>query len=163
MNLDFKTHSLDNTPYFSLNNFNTFARLVDLHDGDTLTCILPLFNNYYKFKIRLNGIDTCEITSENNELKHKALLARLKVLQLLCSKCNLDLNCSKKDIQQFLSQNVYLVWLKCYDFDKYGRLLADIYTSPNDTYSISTILIESHLAYSYTGKTKLNDDEQLNI
>lgn len=160
---DFTTHSIDNTPYFSLNNLCTFARLVDLHDGDTITCIIPLFNNYYKFKIRLNGIDTCEITSKNDELKHKALLARQKVLQLLCKNYNLDLNCTKKDIKQFLSENIYTIWIKCYDFDKYGRLLADIYTSPNDIKSISTILIESHLAYSYTGQTKLTDDEQLNL
>ena len=31
-------------------------------------------------------------------------------------------------IAQILNENIFIVYLQCKDFDKYGRLLADVYT-----------------------------------
>jgi hypothetical protein len=58
-----------------------------------------------------------------------------------------------------------LVKIKCGDFDKYGRLLAEIYTIKNDTQDISFSqhLLYNNLAYKYTGQTKLTESEQLDI
>lgn len=65
------------------------------------------------------------------------------------------------DSDKFLSDNVNLVYIKCEDFDKYGRLLADIYKHKDDDKSFSEILIEEKLAYSYDGKKKLTEEEQI--
>ena len=58
------------TPYFSLQDVNTYGRLVDIYDGDTVKVILPVMDRYFKFDVRLNGIDTCEIKSHNIENKN---------------------------------------------------------------------------------------------
>lgn len=58
MELELEKYTFDNTDEFSLDNYITLARVVDIYDGDTCTCIIPLYNNYYKYHIRLNEIDT---------------------------------------------------------------------------------------------------------
>jgi endonuclease YncB( thermonuclease family) len=158
--MDFELHNIHNTPYFSLDGLKTYARLVDVYDGDTIICIIPFFNNYYKFHVRLYDLDTCEIKSKNEELKHLALLARHKILDLVCKNNSLQLDCTRKDIQNYLSEHVYTVWLECLSFDKYGRVLANVYEEQNSQESFSSILINLHLGYHYDGGTKLNENEQ---
>jgi endonuclease YncB( thermonuclease family) len=142
------------TPIFTLNGIKTYARLVDVYDGDTVTCVFPILgDNYYKFNIRLNGIDTAEIKSEN---KLKALEARHKILEYLCKNYTLKEDCSRSDIQNFLKQNTIIVWIKCYNFDKYGRILGDIYNDKDTKESISDMLLQVNLAYKYNGGAKLH-------
>lgn len=70
---------------------------------------------------------------------------------------------SKKDIQQIFHTDCFLVYVKCYDFDKYGRLLIDLYLN-KDEKSLSDILLEEKLAYVYNGRqTKLTEEQQLNL
>jgi endonuclease YncB( thermonuclease family) len=47
--------------------------------------------------------------------------------------------------------------------DKYGRVLAKVYTSPNDTDSFSDVLVKESLAYAYYGETKLSEKEQVDV
>ena len=148
------------TPHFSLNNLHTYARLVDIHDGDTISVIIPVFNHFYKFQLRIAGIDTCEITSHNPDLHLHALQARNRILQI-CTNNIVTSFTSKKDIIQELDNYVYLLWIECLDFDKFGRLLANVYTSDKKL-CISTILLNERLAYPYQGKNKMTDDELLN-
>ena len=157
---NFKSHDI-HTPFFSLNGINTYARLVDVYDGDTVTCVIPLFNNYYKFHVRIFNLDTCELRSKNEELKNRAFLARKKVLDTICENNNLELYCCKKDIQHYLVENNIIVWLECLTFDKYGRLLANVYKKDDKTTSLSSILINCHLGYPYSGGTKLTENEQI--
>jgi endonuclease YncB( thermonuclease family) len=63
----------------------------------------------------------------------------------------------------FLSDNVNLVYIKCKDFDKYGRLLGDVYRTDEDDKSFSEILMEEKLAYFYDGKKKLTEEEQIEM
>lgn len=158
---DLKNHDIS-TPYFKLNGLNTYGRLVDIHDGDTCKIILPIFGTYYKFNVRLNGIDTCEITSHNIENKNKALKARTKICSLIQEKwghsdCPIE---TQKEIKEYLKSITCIVYVKCYDFDKYGRLLADVYIDDNQK-SLSEILLDEKLAYSYNGGTKISEEEQL--
>lgn len=141
------------TSSFTLNGIKTYARLVDVYDGDTMTCVFPIFgDNYFKFNIRLNGIDTAEMKSE---FKNIALDARHKILNYLCEDIyNLNVDCHRSDIQDFLKRNVITVWLECHDFDKYGRILGDIYKS-KETISLSNVLLNANLAYKYNGGKKL--------
>mgnify|MGYP003682290127 FL=1 len=47
-----------------------------------------------------------------------------------------------------------LVYLKCSKFDKYGRVLGDIFINKYDTKSVNEIMIDNDYAYEYHGGTK---------
>lgn len=152
------------TPYFSLQNINTYGRLVDIYDGDTVKIILPIMGAYFKFNVRLNGIDTCEIKSNNI----KAIKARNRICEMVeCIHGNYLVEpmglVTPKEIKEYLKSIVCIVFVKCYRFDKYGRLLADVYIDYESTTrkSISEILLSENLAYVYNGGTKLGEEEQL--
>ena len=158
---DFKQYG-GSTPSLSINGLKCYGRLIDVYDGDTVKVILPTFNSYYKFTIRLNGIDTCEIKSKDKILQDNGIKARDRVLELLTN----NKKNTKKDIKNLLESEVFLVWVECFDNDKYGRILANIYKDKNEKKSISEILLEEKLAYTYEGKKKLSNDdikEELNI
>ena len=152
------------TPELSINGLKSYGRLIDIYDGDTVKVILPTFGSYYKFTIRLNDIDTCEIRSKDKVLQDTAIKARDRLFELVTtSKVN-----TKNDIKNLLESDVYLVWVECCNKDKYGRILANIYKDKDkDTAkSFSEILLEEKLAYKYEGKTKLSDNDiknELNI
>ena len=65
----FKKYDNNTTPHFSLNGQKLWGRVVSLYDGDTLTIALNVFDAIYKFSVRMNGIDTCEIKSKNDSIK----------------------------------------------------------------------------------------------
>ena len=142
-------------PFFTLSGISTVARLVDVYDGDTVTCIFPILkDNYYKFNLRLKGIDTAELKNADLIAKQKALEARHKILTFCCeTDYNLKQDCSRHDIQNYLKENNILVWIECFHFDKYGRVLANVYKEP-DSISLSELLLNAKLAYAYDGGKK---------
>ena len=150
------------TPTFSLDGVNTFAKVVSVIDGDTIVLIIPFLNTFFKFNCRLSNIDTCEIHSSNDKVKELGFKAKYRVIELISKKkLTLD-DGSKKDVQNIFKNDCFLVYVKCYNFDKYGRLLVDVYLN-KDTKSLSDILLDEKLAYVYTGQTKLTEEEQLNL
>ena len=42
-----------------------------------------------------------------------------------------------------------LVYVKCFEFDKYGRLLADIFINQDDTESVNKMMINNGHGYAY--------------
>jgi endonuclease YncB( thermonuclease family) len=157
------------TPHFSLNGINTYGRLVDIYDGDTVKIVLSTFKDtFFKFDVRLNGIDTCEIKSHISENKIKGLKAKKRVCDMVeeiyGNYVNAKLD-TGTEIKDYLKSIVCIVFVKCYNFDKYGRLLADVYIDYNSVTrkSISEILLSEKLAYPYNGGTKLTEEEQLKI
>ena len=138
-------------PTFSLRGVYT-GRIVSLHDGDTFTSVVPFFDTFYKFSIRLNGIDTAEMTSKDHILKSKAFLARDRLFGLLTGN-NLDtLSWRKSDFDKYFESNYTTIMMNCKELDKYGRVLADVS-------NFSDILVNEKLAYRYDGGTKLTEDE----
>jgi endonuclease YncB( thermonuclease family) len=166
--MNWNNYNYNNTPFFSLKGLESYGRVVQIHDGDTLTAILPLHNSFYKFSIRLAGIDTCEITSKNTSNKNLAIAAKKKLFQLITKKEKEEEETETEDkveedanIKSYLNNNICIVYIKCLDFDKYGRILATVSKHPTDPLSISDILISDKLAYKYDGKTKLTEEQQL--
>ena len=148
--------NISDISFFSLSGFNTWARLCNVIDGDTMICILPFPNNesFHKFYVRLNGIDTCELKSQDTFLHSKAIAAKNELIQNIChTQIEFD------QLQDYLKSHSIQVWLKCHEFDKYGRLLASVHLSPTDTISLSELLISKKLAYSYSGSKKPTDEE----
>jgi len=161
---NFNNFTYNSTPHFTLNGKKMWGRIVSVHDGDTVTIVLNIFDGFYKFNVRLNGIDTCELKSKNEKNKELACFARSRLLSLITKKeiSETTLLKDRRMINNFLNKNTYCVWIECLEFDKYGRLLGNIYSdnkSVNE--SFSNLLIKEKLAYNYTGETKLTEQEQL--
>ena len=147
-------------PKFSLKGTIT-GRVVNLHDGDTFTCVIPFLDKessldtHYKFSIRLAGIDTCEMTSINSILKSKGFLARDRLFKLITGTNINTLEWRRSDFERYFERNYTTVELKCKDImDKYGRVLADVY-------DFADVLVREKLAYRYDGGTKLTDSQIL--
>ena len=151
----------ENTPTFSLKGLKTYGRIVNVIDGDTVDIVIPFFNgeHFYKISTRLIGIDTCEIHSHNDKIKEKGLHAKSRLIELLLNEDIIEVT-NKKQIKQIFNDKVIVVWVECNDFDKYGRLLANIYLD-KESQSISEILVKENLAYRYDGSTKLTEEEQI--
>ena len=158
----FKNYDNSSTPHFSLNGQKMWGRVVSLYDGDTLTIALNIFSGVYKFSVRMNGIDTCEIKSKNDNNKELAKNARSRLLSLVTGKDLTETSTwnDRRKINNVLNKDIYMVWVECFDFDKYGRLLANIYSNENSE-CFSHILIKEKLAYTYEGNTKLTEEEQV--
>lgn len=153
--IDWSKYNYNTAPKFSLKDTECFARVVQIHDGDTLTAVIPLLNQFYKFSVRLAGVDTCEISSATEENKILASKAKNRLIELVTQKT------AETDLKTYLLNNVELVYLSCQDFDKYGRVLATVKKTKEDSECFSQILIKEKLAYSYDGKKKLTESEQV--
>ena len=145
------------TPEFSLCGLTLQGKVVEMYDADTCKIVLPLQNTFYKFNCRLNGIDTPEMKpskdkpNRDNEILW-AKKARSELLNLVCD-TNVDYTEIKKDdIVKTLQNNKKLITVKCLEFDKYGRLLVELY---NNNKCFNNILVEKNLAVNYDGGHKV--------
>lgn len=144
---EFETLDAAAVPYFSFEDKCFWCRIVKVYDGDSVTGIIKFENTFYKISIRLNGIDACEIRSNTNVfLKNKAIACKERLTQLLDFK-DPRTNC--------------MVWIVCYRNDKFGRVLADIYTSPDSRVKIQDILVSENMAYVYSGGARKNTADQV--
>ena len=111
----------------------TEGKVVKVYDGDTITVAtkLPYENSpYYRFSVRLKGIDCPEIKTKNKDEKECATLARDYLRDLLMDK---------------------MIILKEVELEKYGRILAYVYYEEKN---VSDMLCEKRLAVKYDGGTK---------
>ena len=103
------------------------------YDGDTITVNIPgvisLFG--YHMKVRIDGIDTPEIRSQNKCEKELAYITKRKVQSLLEKAKSIQLRGVKRG--------------------KYFRIVAQVLADDMD---IGKYLIEHNLAVSYDGGTK---------
>ena len=104
-------------------------------DGDTVDVLLDLsFGVFRKVRIRANGIDTPESRTRNKREKELGLAAKARMKNL----------CGKK---------VYVESLNKGKLDKYGRLLANLYTEKENNNICLTLIKEGH-AVKYDGTKK---------
>lgn len=170
-NVSFVNKTFDNTKSFSLDGKVLNCRVVDIYDGDTCTCVLYIFENYYKFTIRLADIDTCEMKAKNEDNKKLAIKAKNRLVKMIT---NIDIkdDMTRLSLRKMLNEKIFMVTLVCGQYEKYGRLLGYIFphNSVNSTtYNTNQIpnsfnyqLIKEGLAYYYDGKTKKTEEEQIN-
>ncbi len=143
--------TMSNTQELTIQGVKTWAKVLSVYDGDTMTVALPIRNSVFKFQVRVNGIDTPEMKGPH---KTQAYAARNRLLQLCGLTIALDDMSSAKQVQTMLETTPVFVWLECGAPDKYGRTLADVYASPETVESYSTIMIKEGHAYAYDGGTK---------
>jgi endonuclease YncB( thermonuclease family) len=150
-------------PEFSLCSLTLKGKIVEVYDGDTCKIVLPLQNSLYKFTCRLNGIDAPEMKPKKDKPNREneillAKKARNELLKLIIPNNSLfdDIDIKKEDITLELEKNKKLVIVKCLEFDKYGRLLVELYSNNDSIDSFNAILLAKNLSVSYDGGKKIN-------
>jgi endonuclease YncB( thermonuclease family) len=137
-----KSNKEQDTSLFTLNGLETKVTFHSNYDGDTLKLIIPFCCKQFIFNCRLIGLDTPEIRGSSDNEK---LIAK-EVKEFVLRKC---------------TENE--LWARCYKFDKYGRVLCDVYFSQNDLHadhhSLSELLLQNGYAYKYDGGHKLSFEE----
>lgn len=123
--------NIDNIQKFTFKGLFTPIKIIKVIDGDTVKAVFKFKDTYYKSNFRMTGIDTAEIHSKDENEKKRGFDAKEYVFNILNNKIA---------IAEFL------------DFDKYGRILANIYLDNNEL--LSDNLINGGYAQSYDGKTK---------
>ena len=118
------------------------GKVVKVYDGDTITIAARMIIDgkeiprLYRFNVRLNGIDTPELKTKNETEKNRAVLA-------------------KNDLVDLILGNI--VVLKNVSYDKYGRILADVFTQ--NGINVSEWMITKGHAVRYNGGTKVKPDD----
>lgn len=125
------------TPKFNLENCFKICKIVDVYDGDTIRGVFEHNGVYNKWTIRMYGYDSPEMRPskklENRlEIKKNAVISRDFLKNLVLDK---------------------IVGLECLSFDKYGRVLANIYLENLDE-SVNDYMISNGHGYPYFGGTK---------
>ena len=107
--------------------------VIKVYDGDTITIsakVSRFSQTFYKFSVRLRGIYTPEIKAKTNDEKKAAINAR----DILSDKI-LYKSISLKDVK----------------YDKYGRLLAEVYFKG---ININQWMLDNNMGIEYDGGTK---------
>ena len=114
---------------FSLKDNVYDAKVINVYDGDTITVVFKLKDEFNKWNCRLNGIDTPEMKSKDLNEKNAAVKAR-----------------------DFLREKILgkIVKLHCDEFDKYGRLL--VIVEYEDENINNTMIEKGHGKYYNGGK-----------
>lgn len=149
--------NIEDIPEFSLSGVRTVGKVVDMYDGDTCKIILANGDVLLRFTCRLKFIDTPEIKPPRNkpnrdmEIKN-AMRCRNRLLQLTTScQCNVDDTLTKPQVKKLLKSNNKVIQVQCHEFDKYGRLLVELYC--NDK-TANGLLVDEGFAKYYDGGTK---------
>jgi len=158
------TIKTDDVEEFSLTGLKTTGKIVECYDGDTCKIVLIINGTLAKFNCRLMSIDAPEMKPPLDKPDRlleiaSACKCRNRLLQL-STNCfdNCDLNCQykKAEIKTFIQSNTKLIMVECLEFDKYGRLLVNLYELKNgekeDSYNQK--LIAENLVKKYDGGTK---------
>lgn len=127
-------------PKFTFDGEVHLGKIISCYDGDTCHGVFKYNGEYKVFIIRMYGYDSPEMKpskdieeNERNILIEKAHDAKHRLEELILNKC---------------------VYIFCKDFDKYGRILANIKLNLNDKKTVNDIMIEEGKGYPYFGGTK---------
>jgi len=116
----------------------THGKVIKVYDGDTITIATRLSNDkpIYRFSVRLRGIDSPEIHGKTENEKALAIKSRDALSHLIYHK---------------------IIVLQNLEYEKYGRLLADIYLMGEESTnpSINQWMIDQKYAVPYDGGTKM--------
>jgi endonuclease YncB( thermonuclease family) len=116
----------------------TYCKVIKVYDGDTITVAtrLPHDDTLYRFSVRLRGIDSPEIHGKTENEKSLALKSRDALSNLIYHK---------------------IILLKKVEYEKYGRILADVYLAESNEIVSTTInqwMLDENYAVPYDGGTK---------
>lgn len=125
-------------PLFSFKGKKKMCKVVDIYDGDTCKVVFYHGGKFWRWNVRLFNLDTPEMRvstkdPERDIKKQKAIEARDYLRGLMLNK---------------------VVWIKCDEFDKYGRLLGTFFLEKAAEQSVNDLMLENGHGYAYDGGTK---------
>ena len=113
------------------------ARVVDVIDGDTLDLMIDLgFNVHHSIRVRLDGVNTPESRTKDLREKELGLKAKAFSSDWTTRHCVVFVQ-TVKDKKE-----------------KFGRILARIYSDENKTACLNDDLIDSGNARTYNGEKR---------
>lgn len=121
----------DDVAFFHLNGYEAYAKIVSQYDGDTACLVFFLNGKIVKFRCRLSNIDCAEKKSNDVYERECAIKAMERVNEMV--------------------GDSGIVYARFKKFDKYGRLLVELFTTKESEYSINDTLVGEGLAYEYHG------------
>ena len=129
------------TPVFTLEGQTKLCKVVDIYDGDTCRVVFNHNGCINKWNVRMNGYDSPEMRPSRSlpnreEIKKKAVESKEFLRSLVANSPE------------------QLVYVKCGGFDKYGRLLGELYVNLEDEKSVNQQMIDNGHGYEYHGGTK---------
>lgn len=133
---------LDNATYETCSPFIpkiTHGKVVKVYDGDTITIATKIGDDICRFSVRLNGIDTPEIKTKNENEKIRAKRAKDALAAMILDK---------------------IVKIEVHSYDKYGRILADVLGL--DGTNMSEYMLAAGHATKYDGGTKIVPEYWIN-
>lgn len=113
------------------------AEVVNVIDGDTLDLLVDLgFNIHHSIRVRLNGVNTPE--SRTSDIKEK------------------ELGLKAKDFTKDWTVRHPVVYVSTVKDkkEKFGRILAQVYSDPDKTACLNEDLIGSGYARAYNGEKR---------
>tara|TARA_B100000131_G_scaffold319611_1_gene365874 strand:- start:797 stop:1228 length:432 start_codon:yes stop_codon:yes gene_type:complete len=131
------TFKKDDIPLFNFKGHKCLAKIVDVYDGDTFTGVFKYKKDYIKYKFRTYGYDSPEMKPlkskpNRDEEKRKAVEAR-------------------EAFKEITDWGNSLVTLDMLEFDKYGRILVNVY---KNGINVNEWMIKNGYGYPYYGGTK---------
>ena len=130
----------ENMKCFSFIDQSFIGIPTNIYDGDTLSIIFVYNGRPVKYRCRALGYDSPEmkpLLSNPNRLMEKVLARKAK----------------DRFIELLTKHTEKNIFIKCHEFDKYGRLLVEIWNYV-DKESINTIMITEGHGKPYTGGAK---------
>ena len=110
---------------------NNLCKVIEAYDGDTVTVLISIRGEIYKFHVRMLGIDCPEIRGRGDTEKAAAIAVRDVVRHVCIGR---------------------ICGIEAHGTDKYGRLLGRI--NLDNGHSICEFLLSHRLGKAYDGGTR---------
>jgi endonuclease YncB( thermonuclease family) len=125
---------------FSLNGRIILGKVVSVYDGDTCKVNLFVGNDLKQFTVRMMGYDSPELRTKNTTEKQCGNVSKTVLIKLV---------------------EGHIVKLECLEFDKYGRLLANVFirVANGEELNVNEFMISNHFGHSYLGGSKSTFDD----
>jgi len=129
----------DDIPLFTFKNYATYGKITNVYDGDTFTLVFLYNGSPMKYKCRCLGYDSPEMKPSLKSPNREKEIAAAKIAR-----------------QRFIdiTSVAEFIYIKFYDFDKYGRILVEVFIDETDEKSVNTRMIEEGHGYKYDGGKK---------
>lgn len=141
-------------PLFTLDGTICQARVVDVHDGDTLSIVMEIDQRIVACKVRLFGIDTPEISPPLKQRNREKIVQKAKMARNALIRMVTDVEIATDDETSShisCTANTRVVTVHCMGIDKYGRQLMKLLANDVD---VANWLIENKFGTAYDGGSK---------
>jgi endonuclease YncB( thermonuclease family) len=137
----------------------TLCKVVNVYDGDTCKIVLELNGNLAKFNCRMAGYDTPEMRPPKSQVdRDKEITAAKKARDRLKELVMNEEREEDGEERKGDDSGGKLIVVRCGEFDKYGRLLTELFLNEGDiekgVKSVNQMLVDEGHGYEYDGGTK---------